>query len=700
MSSTTKLKKNYRKFNTIWTIVVAVLVVVAIAATVVMNFFSLSMEIFLGRGARVVEPDPEMSNVDTAYYESNAGSTDELNERTNRTAQAIAEQVIVLMKNNNDALPIAKQSKVTPFGYRYGNPIYGGIGLGSVNTASSRIYTAKRALSEFFTVNSDVEKAMDEATARGLDSDGYQKPDEKTGFEGSTDTIIEFDPSIYDGLEDSANGTTGIVFIGRSGGEGGDVTADMPGSAIEGKGYADGTPHQLAISQDERNTIKYAKENCDKVVVIIDSPNVMEIGDLMNDDSDVSANAILWIGGPGGQGFKAMSEILCGDVNPSGKTVDTWMTDIMEDPSMSNFGNAEYENLYLLQGGYPNPVGDPTEMNFIEYEENIYVGYRYYETVDDTGGTFTVNGKDNQTYADAVQMPFGYGLNYGTDFSQEIVSTEQNKDSVTLKVHITNNGTKAGKDVVQVYYDPPYTDFDAKNSIEKSTVNLIAFEKTDDIQPGAAQDITVTVTKEDRASYSYAHENSDGTKGAYLLEQGDYALSINKTAHEKYQSVTVNVPQTIWYDNDNPRQPDKDGQAVLDDQGNPTNEPANGDTFKAASNLFQDMTDHMSKISQLTRANGALSNTATFPTKEEKADIPAAFNAKMGDEGRLILQQMDLDADTTLGNTAGSKVYTTEKPTSNADNGLTLSDLRGVDFNDTKWDQLLDQLEWPSRIPE
>lgn len=157
--------------------------------------------------------------------------------------------------------------------------------------------------------------------------------------------------------------------------------------------------------------------------------------------------------------------------------------------------------------------------------------------------------------------------------------------------------------------------------------------------------------------------------------------------------MTVNVPQTIWYDNDNPRQSDKDGQAVLDDQGNPTNEPANGDTFKASSNLFQDMTDHMSKISQLTRANGALSNTATFPTKEEKADIPAAFNAKMGDEGRLILQQMNLDADTTLGNTAGSKVYTTEKPTSNADNGLTLSDLRGVDFNDTKWDQLLDQLD-------
>ena len=690
MSSNPKLRMNNRKFTIIWTAIVSVMVVLALVATVLMNFFSLSMEIFLGRGAQVVKADPEMANVDTAYYDDPSQNLDDY---TNQTALSIAEQGIVLMKNNDDTLPIAKGSNVTPLGYRYISPIYGGTGSGSVNTSSSRIYTAQRALDEYFSVNKDVEDVMEKATARGMDADGYQGPDEQAGFTGATDKIIEFDPSIYQGLEDSARGTTGIVFIGRSGGEGRDVTADVPGSPIEGKGYADGTPHQLALSEDEKSTIRFAKSNCDKVVIVLDTSNVMEIADLMADGGDLSADAIVWIGGPGGQGFKAMAEILAGEANPSGKTVDTWMTDIMADPGMSNFGNAEYKDLYLLQGGYPNPVGDPTEMNFIEYEENIYVGYRYYETVDDTGGTFTVNGRDNQNYDSAVQMPFGYGLSYGTDFSQEIVSAEDDGDTVTLDVRVTNNGTKAGKDVVQVYYNPPYTGYDKTNRIEKATVNLIAFDKTGDIAPGASSDVTITINKEDMASYSYTRDNDDGTKGAYLLEAGDYTLSVNRSAHEEYDSTTVTVADTIWYDNDNPRQSDIDAQSVLDADGNPTGEPADGDTFKAATNLFQDLSDHMEGTDQLTRANGSLTNTATFPTEEDMAAIPDGFDYTTDSNGRMTLQQMDLDTDTTLGNTADSKVYTDQMPITGADNGLTLSDLRGADFNDPKWDQLLDQLD-------
>ncbi|MBT1170667.1 glycoside hydrolase family 3 protein [Bifidobacterium sp. SO4] len=690
MSSKTRLRMNNRKFTIIWTTVVSVLVVLALAATVAMNFFSLSMEIFLGRGEQVVKTDPDMANVDTAYYKDVA---DNLDEHTNQTALSIAEQGIVLMKNDADTLPLAKGSDVTPLGYRYISPIYGGTGSGSVNTSSSRIYTAQRALGEYFKVNDAAEQAMEKATARGMDADGYQGPDEKAGFTGATDKIIEYDPSIYQGIEDSAHGTTGIVFIGRSGGEGRDVTANVPGSPIEGKGYADGTPHQLALSKDEKDTIRFAKANCDKVVVVLDTSNVMEIGDLMAEGSDLSADAVVWIGGPGGQGFKALAEILTGEVNPSGRTVDTWMTDIMADPSMSNFGNAEYKDLYLLQGGYPTPVGDPTEMNFIEYEENVYVGYRYYETLDDTGGTFTVNGKTGQDYDAAVQMPFGYGLSYGTDFTQRIVSSKDDDKSVTLNVEVTNNGDKAGKDVVQVYYNPPYTDYDKANGIEKSTVNLIAFEKTGDIAPGASQDVTVTISKEDMASYSYKRENPDGTKGAYLLEEGDYTLSVNKNAHEEYGSVKVNVPETIWYDNDNPRQSDIDAQSTLDEEGNPTGKPANGKTFKAATNLFQDMSDHMESTDQLIRADGPLANTATFPTEQDKDDIPDGFHYTTDSEGRKILQQMDLDTDTTLGNVKDSKVYTDSKPKTNADNGLTLSDLRGADFNDPKWDQLLDQLD-------
>lgn len=690
MSSNPKLKMSPRRFNTIWSAIVAVIVVLALAATIAMNFFSLSMEIFLGRGAQVVSVDSEMSDVNASYYED---PVENLDEHTDQTALAIAEEGIVLMKNNNDTLPLAKDSAVTPFGYRYISPIYGGTGSGSVNTSSSRIYTAQSALGEYFSVNEQVEDAMESATARGLDAEGYQNPDEQSGFEGATEKIIEYDPSIYTGLEDSAHGTTGIVFIGRSGGEGRDVNADVPGSQVDGTGYADGTPHQLALSEDEKTTLRFAKANCDKVVVVLDTSNVMEVADLMEDGGELSADAIVWIGGPGGQGFKALAEILCGDVNPSGKTVDTWMTDIMADPSMSNFGNAEYTDLYLLQGGYPNPVGDPTEMNFIEYEENIYVGYRYYETVDDTGGDFTVNGESGRTYDDAVQMPFGYGLSYGTDFDQTIVSTEETDDSVSLTVRVTNNGTRAGKDVVQAYYNPPYTEFDAENGIEKSTVNLIAFEKTDDIAPGESETIVIDIDKEDLASYSYTHENSDGTVGAYLLEAGDYALSINETAHDEYDSVTMNVPETIWYDNDNPRQSDIDAQSALDEDGNPTGEPASGEDFVAATNLFQELSDHMENTDQLTRANGALSNTATFPTEEEMAEIPEGFYYSTAEDGTMTLEQMDLDTDTTLGNTEESKVYTEDMPTTNADNDLTLSDLRGVDYNDPLWDELLDQLD-------
>jgi beta-glucosidase len=257
--------------------------------------------------------------------------------------------------------------------------------------------------------------------------------------------------------------------------------------------------------------IRFAKANCDNVVAIINSSNVVEIHELMEEDSDLSVNAVLWIGGPGGRGFEAMAEILCGDINPSGKTVDTWMTDLMNAPSMANFGNYEYDNTYLVTGGFPNPVGDATEMNFLEYEENVYVGYRFYETVDDTNGSFTVFDKTGCSYDEAVVAPFDYGLSYGTDFSQEITSYTEDDENVYLTVKVTNNGSRAGKEVVQVYYNPPYTDFDVENKIEKSTVNLIAFDKTGEIAPGASEDVAITITKEDLASYCYTHENPDGT---------------------------------------------------------------------------------------------------------------------------------------------------------------------------------------------
>ena len=422
---TQKLRMNNRTFIRMWAIILAVVFVLTIAANIAMNFFSLSMEIFLGRGEMVVTENPNMANADTKYYPDPAA---DLNAYTDAVALAIAEEGETLFKNNG-LLPLSRGASVTPFGYRYISPVYGGTGSGGVNTDSSRISTAIGALNEYFSVNGEVERALASATAEAMTATEYQRPNESGGFQGAGTTIIEFNPAVYSGHEESMNGTTGIVFIGRVGGEGSDVTADVPGSAIYGTGYLDGTAHQLALSEYEKEMIRIAKANCDNVVAIINSSNTVEIGDLMDDGGDLSVDAILWIGGPGGQGFKAMAKILTGEVNPSGKTVDTWARDLMTNPAMRNFGNNEYKDLYLLQGGFPTPVGDPTEMNFVEYEENIYVGYRFFETVYDTDGTFTVFGETGKSYDDAVVVPFGHGLSY-TSFDQEIISHSEAGDEV------------------------------------------------------------------------------------------------------------------------------------------------------------------------------------------------------------------------------------------------------------------------------
>ena len=689
---TKKLRMNNPKFIRIWTTVIALLVLIAIAATVLMNFFSLSMEIFLGRGKMVITENPNMVGADTKYYPDPIA---DLNAHADAVAVAIAEEGEVLFKNNG-VLPLAKGSDVTPFGYRYISPVYGGTGSGSVNTASSRIYTATGALNEYFNVNKEVENVLKSAKAEAMTSTEYQHPNESGGFEGAGTTIIEFNPEIYSGHEASIAGTTAIVFIGRVGGEGSDVTANVPGSAIYGKGYLDGTAHQLALSEYEKEMIRVAKANAENVVAIINSSNTIEIGEMITDAGDLSVDAILWIGGPGGQGFKAMAEILTGEVNPSGKTVDTWATDLMTNPAMANFGNNEYDNLMLLQGGFPTPVGDPTEMNFVEYEENIYVGYRYFETVHDTNGSFTVFGEDGKSYEDAVQLPFGQGLSY-TDFNQEFSSHSDTDDEVVLKVRVTNTGDVAGKDAVQVYYNPPYTEDDIAWKVEKATKNLIAFAKTGLIQPGETEEVELRFSKEDMSSYCYTHTNPDGTLGAYFLEKGNYDIILGKNAHEAYDSFNVDISSTIWYDNTNPRQSEKDGQAMLNDDGEPTEIPAvaeiNADAdFIAAHNRFQNLSDHMEATSQLTRASGTLVNTATAPTAEDKANIPEGFYYTE-ENGVKTLQHIDLSNNTYLGNVPESKVYTEDMPVTGAPKALSLSDMRGLSYFDPRWDVLMDQLD-------
>jgi beta-glucosidase len=690
-----KLKMSPKRFNITWTVVSAVLLALIITATVLMNFFSLSMDIFLGRGAAIKTVPDNVSTWDTAYYTKKYDTADVLMNAALNTAERIAEEGEVLFKNNG-ILPLRSGAKVTPFGYRYISPVYGGTGSGAVNTASLYITTAQRAINTYFDVNTDVENALKNATATGMGRDAYERANNEGRFEGATRQIIEFESDIYNGLESSCEGTVGIVFIGRIGGEGRDLVANVEGSPNEGTMFFDGTEHHLQLSEREKEMIRFSKANCDNTIIILNTANVMEIEELMADDGDLSADAVLWIGDPGSTGFDAMGKILTGEVNPSGRTTDIWMTDIMADPVSKNLGNFEYNNLWVLQGGFPTPVGAPTEMNFLEYEENVYLGYRYYETVHNTGGSFEVFGQTGLGYNEAVQIPFGFGLSYETDFSQSITAFGEQEGHINMTVRVINNGTKPGKDVVQVYYNPPYTAFDIDNKIEKATVNLIAFAKTGDIPPGGTQDMELSFAIEDMASYCYTHEDDNGTVGAYVLEEGSYIISINKSSHEQYENRTHTVGSTIWYDSDNPRQSEIDAQSVLDMAGNPAGVPARAESnpdaeFIAASNLWQRLSDHMAKTDQLTRANGPLSNIATTPREDERTapEGTAPVNA----DGTMTFQHIDLATDQELGNVAGSRIYTNENAATGTDNGLVLASLRGRSYYDPIWDELLDQLD-------
>ena len=201
--------------------------------------------------------------------------------------------------------------------------------------------------------------------------------------EGGNTYLYQYDPSIFSGTEDSCADTTGLVFIGRDAGEGGDLKFDA---------YADGTPHQLTLSKSEKEIISFAKANCDNgVVAVINSGNVMELDELIS--GDYAVDAIIWIGFPGSIGSQSLSDILCGKVNPSGRTVNTWTSDLLADPTTANLGEFIYTDSEV-EG--TTAVGG----SFIEYEEGVYVGYKYYETADEMDASFD--------YDEAVVFPFGY----------------------------------------------------------------------------------------------------------------------------------------------------------------------------------------------------------------------------------------------------------------------------------------------------
>ena len=526
-------------------------------------------------------------------------------EQSRAMAQELVQEGAVLLKDQNNALPLAEGTAVNLFGYGSVDPIYGGSGSGASDT-SSNIDLVTGLTNAGFTVNQEL---VDFYKKSGV-SRAAQK-----GFEGSNFTPAEVPAAQYtDTLLQNAKAFSdvAIVTISRVGGEGGDLPQDMYAA---GYSKTDDGRHYLELTQDEEDLLALIKaQGFGKVIVLVNSSNAMELGFLEDDSID----AALWIGSLGSTGFNAVGEILSGKVNPSGRLSDTYAYDLTTAPAYWNAGDFTYSNL---------------KHHYVEYAEGIYVGYRFYETryVDNTTGVC-----DEAAYAKAVQYPFGYGLSY-TTFEQSIADYKTTDSAIEMTVEVKNTGAVAGKDVVQVYYTAPYT----IGGIEKSHVVLAGFAKTSLLQPGASEKVTITFAPEDMASY-----DETGAK-AYVLEAGTYQIKLMRNAHDVIDQREYEVPATITYSGDNARSTD----------------------LVAATNEFEDVAQGQIK-QYVSRADweGTLP-TARTDGKTASAETVAAK------ENAPVYENNDSD-----------------QPITFADHGLTLEDMTGLDYDDPKWNDLLEQL--------
>lgn len=542
-------------------------------------------------------------------------------------ADQIAEEGMVLLENDG-ILPISEPSNINLFGWSSVNPTYGGTGSGGLNELYEKISLIDSLEDAGFNVNQDLVDFYNEfSTERAEMSLSTQN------WTLTEPPASSYSDDLMQGAKDFSD--TAVIVLSRIAGEGHN---DMPGDVTEASydnnlnGYNDFEPgeHYLQLSQTEEDLVDLVCTNFDNVIVVYNAANPMELGFI---DQYEQIRAAIWCQGPGHTGFEALGKILNGEVNPSGKTTDTFIYDMTAAPWWNNWENTHYSNMEdMAVEGMNAGTAQTYYPSFVNYVEGIYVGYKYYETAAAEG---VIN------YDATVQYPFGYGLSY-TTFTQEMSDITENDGTISFDVTVTNTGDTAGKDVVEVYFNPPYTN----GGIEKASANLIRFDKTESLEPGESQTISISFPAEELASYDMSGD------GCYVLEEGDYIISVNSDSHTILDQQTYNVGETIRYEGENKRDSDQ----------------------ITAVNQFEDVAGD---VTYLSRADG-------FANYDEATAAPASD--VMSDD---LVAQYHLNSNFD---------YTTyineddEMPVTGADNGLTLADLRGADYDDERWDELLDQL--------
>ena len=597
------------------------LIIVYFAAILIVgNYFAFSyatvISQFLHQDMYRIEEVEGAEETDTNYYKSDYSQLSDLISSETEYAHRVQSEGVVLLKNGG--LPLAGNETVTLLGMDSRDDIYrpGGSGSGAVNTerAPSIADTFRDA---GFTVN--------------MEMLAFYASQSATAAEPNASALPAFDSDV------------GVVFIGRSGGEGNDLSLS-----------------DLSLNEAERSLVEASMANCSETVVLLNTSNALELGWLA--EQDVS---IVWVGASGEIATGVIPQILAGDINPSGKLVDTYAYDAESAPAMRNYGDLSLTN-----------VSETTGNKYVNYAESIYYGYRYYETryADAVMGAANVG---NYEYSEQVLYPYGYGLSY-TSFEYSDFAMLEAGNAFALSVTVTNTGNVAGKEAVGFYMQSPYTDYDREYGIEKSAIQLVDFAKTQLLQPGASETLTVTVPREMLKTY-----DANGA-GTYIVDAGDYTFTAGENVHAALNNVLA--AQGYSVSDGMTAEGNADLAAVYTQQDRDTTTYATSSVTGAeVENLFADadLRYYMPDTVYLTRSDWE----GTYPEQAADMEATSEMIADLSYDA-VTVDELAEDPDAVM-------------PTLGAQNGLTLASMIGwdangelmkVDYDNDSWNQLLDQM--------
>ena len=584
--------------------------------------------------------------------------------------------------------PAISGAQVTLFGMRSGEKMQFGGSMGELTDASNVVTLADAMAANGFSVNPDMVQfyknlAGDYAPTRASGGNVVNSYDDQGAAVGEV-PVSEYSPADIGGYKDAA-----VVVFGRDAGESCCFYPGLNGLAEPSEFTGSPTGNILSLSNDERDLINYVKgQGFGKIVVLLNSSTSMEIEELK---ADSAIDSIIWIGNPGAYGTYGVAKLLSGEVLPSGHLPDTFAVNSALSPAAQNYGIYTFANADAIETTTNHALRSDW---YLVEAESIYTGYKYYETryFDSVAGQGnasvalkgeTVDGGNTWNYDNEVSYSFGYGVE-GSTFSEEIAGASidwSGKTDSTVTVKVTNTGRQAAKHAVQLYVSVPYTDNDRRNGVEKSAIQLIGYAKTGEahentfedvvlLEPGQSEEVVITFNAQDFYSYdmSYAH---DGVSGAYVLEAGDYCFATGNGAHDAVQAVLKEL------------HPDLAGNL------NPT-----GVVHKVSltTDTYLTQSGGVTVQNQLDGADLNKLNTGTSVTYLTRNDWANTFPSSIGsitatEEMIYMLRNEFYNEEVYLSTYDGPTSFTY-----GADNGVTVADVVGLDYDDPLYDKLLDEM--------